>query len=721
MPTEGTPKASPSPVWPGSRLGCLGAGLRFSTVRTTALTALVTLAVFLAAMAGSFHFMSLHSAAVSEVTERTHPLRDAAQEMEINVGEFATSVDRYLHNPSPAHRLKAEEDVREFLRALDRFRSLASDAEQVAAAERAEASFASLARTGRMLVTLQDQEDVLRSSVHATADAVASHLDRLERMLLADSASADDAGSRPGTGHSMVHVLRRLVNEATLELVRRDGHTTADDGGPVPWGEAGLEALQAASADLGDRAPDLRDTASLWQAYAGRLEELLTVRARIDREFDLFEGDRQALDDLLDEQVQVLAGQAAASAERRANESRRAVVLVTIGGLIIVFVVTIGAWWLSAETVRRKLSRIETIMLAIAAEENPAALSMPAAPEDKNRLPDEFETIASLLCRLGERVLKQRRLLQEQNQSLEATVREQTLALATAVEQLKGELVQRDAIERELEGERNAARAANQAKSVFLANMSHELRTPLNAIIGFAELLQLQLAEARTSGRQGEYAQLIGEAGRHLLGLIEDVLDAARLEVGRLSISPTDVAVADLIAECTRICQGRAAESHVGLTASCRPPDLVIFSDPIRLRQILINLIVNAVKFSPTGGTVDVGGHLEDDRVVLTVTDQGVGMSDEEIVRALQPFAQLHEGLSRKWEGLGLGLTIANGLCAALDGRLEIRSRKGAGTAVRVVLPRVWEVRPPTDNGAGVLPPAITPSGGGTGWAIATV
>ena len=192
----------------------------------------------------------------------------------------------------------------------------------------------------------------------------------------------------------------------------------------------------------------------------------------------------------------------------------------------------------------------------------------------------------------------------------------------------------------------------NQTKSNFLALMSHELRTPLNAIIGFSELLSTELYGPLGDLRYREYASDIHGAGRHLLALINDILDLSKAEAGKLDLHFEPVEIAALFNDCVKLIAGRAHENGFSLSVHARE-DLPLFdADALRVKQILLNLLSNAVKFTPSGGQVDVSAELaEDSGFVIRVRDTGIGMLPELIPIALEPFSQIASPLARTVEG----------------------------------------------------------------------
>lgn len=230
------------------------------------------------------------------------------------------------------------------------------------------------------------------------------------------------------------------------------------------------------------------------------------------------------------------------------------------------------------------------------------------------------------------------------------------------------------------------AELASKAKSEFIANMSHELRTPLNAIIGFADMLGfLKIAEPQ---KVVQYSSYIKQAAEHLLMLINGILDLSKIQAGSLTVEPEPLKLGDALASCLMIIEGRAKEKHIEISNLCPPTLPVIHADPLRVKQILINILSNAVKFTPSNGRVTIEGKArEDGFVTLTITDTGVGMTQQELEIAKRPFGQVESSLSRTNEGTGLGLPISVALVRLHGGSLRIESEKGKGTQISIDLP----------------------------------
>jgi signal transduction histidine kinase len=237
------------------------------------------------------------------------------------------------------------------------------------------------------------------------------------------------------------------------------------------------------------------------------------------------------------------------------------------------------------------------------------------------------------------------------------------------------------------------AESANRAKTDFLAHMSHEFRTPLNAIIGFSDLMRAEVYGPIDSPRYKEYIGDIADAGNHLLGLIDKVLDVAKIEAGKVEAQPVPVDISDLLQNCADLIRQPLAERQLTLEMSLSPTLPPVMADPQHLRQIVLNLLSNAVKFTLAGGEVSIGAARRaandtgEEGIEIWVTDTGIGIAPADIAKALAPFGQVRTNANTAQQGTGLGLPITKSLTELNGGRFEIRSEPGKGTRVSIHFP----------------------------------
>jgi cell cycle sensor histidine kinase DivJ len=248
-------------------------------------------------------------------------------------------------------------------------------------------------------------------------------------------------------------------------------------------------------------------------------------------------------------------------------------------------------------------------------------------------------------------------------------------------------MTERKRQEQALEDARAEAERANAAKSRFLATMSHELRTPLNAIIGFSDMLTKESALLLDAKRRHEYAGLINDSGQHLLAVINGILDMSKIETDNFEITPESFAPARVIAQCCELLTLRANEAGVRLEEmpAADLPEMV--ADKRALKQILLNLLSNAIRFTDRGGKVTIGARAEAGSITFAVEDNGVGINDQDLARVGEPYFQARASYDRRHGGTGLGLSIVKGLVRLHGGEMTIRSRVGEGTRVGVRLP----------------------------------
>lgn len=241
--------------------------------------------------------------------------------------------------------------------------------------------------------------------------------------------------------------------------------------------------------------------------------------------------------------------------------------------------------------------------------------------------------------------------------------------------------------EENLRKAKQEAEAANAAKTRFLANMSHELRTPLNAIIGFSEIINGELFGALGNARYLDYSGDILRSGRHLLEVINSVLDLSRSETGKMILDVRDVDMREILQECVPMVSEQARDAGLEFAVRGMEEKLPFHGDPAKLRQIFLNLLSNAIKFTPRGGYIWAEARHTGTGIAVTVGDSGIGMSPDDVAVALTPFGQVDNRLERRYEGAGLGLPLTRAFVELHGGQMNFESARGAGTRVTVSFP----------------------------------
>jgi signal transduction histidine kinase len=351
------------------------------------------------------------------------------------------------------------------------------------------------------------------------------------------------------------------------------------------------------------------------------------------------------------------AGQSKAEAFAAIDSATaRGVALIAFGLLAATFAAIVGG--------RRFLQEPISCLLQFATEwrhgNYDARVNIRHPASEIGHLGATFNVMADALGARYAAQMRAERELRELNATLEIRVEERTVELASA----------------------------NRAKSMFLANMSHELRTPLNAIIGFGEMMHREIMGPIGMPAYKEYAQHIYESGMHLLSLVEEMLDLAKVEAGKLQIDRVLTRPGTLFAESLVMLRSTAESAKVEVVADDDPSNWpVLQGDPVKLKQVFVNLIGNAIKFTPAGGRVTVSSELDEAGLRIRIRDTGIGIRAQDIPLVLQPFYRVNSVLDGKHQGAGLGLPFAKSVVELHGGTLEIDSELGIGTTVTVVLP----------------------------------
>jgi signal transduction histidine kinase/CHASE3 domain sensor protein len=557
-------------------------------------------------------------------------------------------------------------------------------------------------------------------TLEAAVNARLVSLDSIARVEKAGRTDLSAAVIRTSRGPAQMATVRRIVgeirsNEDSLLVVRRASETASIE---ITAGVIILGALVAAVlAFLVNRNFDvaLRDRrVALTELRAAneRLQE-----GAIELEFQAEAAQNAAAEAELASEHASEAKVAAQESERRAERLQVATEVLTtalerdeVAALIVDQAMqavggTSGALATLEENGKDLCFRaVHNISVVAVGATLPLSHSLPICSAVRERRPIILETAAEVAARFPE-VVKQHEIDEvrsvaafplmlddkvtgvllvrfDHEQALDAADR----SLMNAMSRIAAETFERVRLFEAERDARYAAESANRAKAAFLASMSHELRTPLQAALGFAQLVRSGVY-GEVNEQQSEVLGRVERSQTHLSRLIDDILDFARLEAGRVRIESKPVAVADVIADVAPLVEPQAAKKNVELSLLPPAPGLIVMADRQRLQQILVNLVGNAIKFTPENGTIRVGAQKDTTKAIVFIQDTGKGIPTDRLQSIFEPFVQVEDSLTRTATGAGLGLAISRDLARAMGGDLTVASELGKGSTFTIVLP----------------------------------
>ncbi len=589
---------------------------------------------------------------ITAITDIAHPLVLLSEEMEVNAVGSGLAVMSYLQRQNTSHIARFDEDRAQFKAYLAKYQQLAATPELKGFYGKIGVLYAQYEGLGAELIK---QKDAQRQFQGFLAQAIT------EMQTIRD----DNFDSRKMANDPVLN--QNLKNVQLLTEIQRDiGGVylvlTNDVLISSPDNILANETRIAAIRDRYDgytRLAAAHDEATWLTEMSNRIgDSIRLINSFIEYEKSIsgnltqFNELRNQLDNLLENGIQRLAAQRLATAQSNARSEAEKVYRIAIYGGSLGVIMAIFLVASMSRTIIRPLRHMTDAMNGLDIEKLGQQL--------KVKRDNEIGILANALNLMSERLANQ--------------VKKHTCELAD--------------INKELQLAVTAANEASYAKSQFLANMSHEMRTPLNAIIGFSDMLKQEIMGPIGNEHYLGYAKDINDSGVHLLRLISEILDVSRIEAGRVEIADDRVNIKDTVSACTRLINERAESKNIALHVKIADdlPDLR--ADQLRVKQILINLVGNAVKFTPAGGEVFITGLLSADReITLSVADTGVGIAAEDQPAAMAVFGQVSNSISSLNEGVGLGLPLSKALAEQHGGKFTLQSKLGRGTIVTVTFP----------------------------------
>lgn len=581
---------------------------------------------------------------VSHLADTQNPLAKAADELEINVVEAGLAALKYVAQPSPAHRERFLDQHADVLKHLEEFESLATRDDLITLGVRFKSTYTQYHQLALRLIDTRDRTDELR---HLVAEEVASVLKTLD--------------NQPG-GDAQTTVRRHLVQFLVMIALPSDHPTRSSDPTPIPDIVTLGRSVQQRS--VLPVAGQISERLGALVALSAELRESEADSGRLSDEFvDI----RRRLDDLLDDEMQVATRSALIQVVESSRATARDVWHQGLAALAITALAGLLGVLHVSRSVALPLRRLHESVRAAAAGRWTPLPPVPSlgANDELGAVLREFNSMCTQVAHAHEEL----RVL---NKDLQQQVEARTAALSDTVRQLQ---------------------AANAARATFLANMSHELRTPLNAIIGFSELLRSGAA-ATDSDKHREYLDDILHSATHLLAIINQILDLARIDAGQVLVDETPFDAEGVIEECLRMVSRAALERNISIenTVESAPS---LMGDVRLVRQCLLNLLTNAIKYNRRGGRLRVAVDRRPAELAIVIADTGIGMRSNELARMTEPFVRGGNVYVRSEDGVGLGLALVKRYIELHGGKLQFESETGKGTVARLIFPadRICEIR----------------------------
>lgn len=645
--TSGLP---PSPTVPEG--GKSKARRRNSIVTWFAVSAGVVILVFLLDVLYMVLSVSQLESEITTITDIAHPLVLLSEEMEVNAIGSGLAVMSYLQRQNASHVARFDEDRAQFKAYLAKYQKLAAPPELKGFSGKIGVLYAQYEGLGAELIKQKDAQRQFQGLLtQAITEMQTIRDDNFDSREIAN----DPALNQNWKKAQFLAELQRDIGGVYL-LLTNDVLISSPDN------ILANETRTAAIRDRYDgytRLASAHDEAAWLMEMSTRIDDSIRLinsfieyEKSISSNLTQFNDLRDQLDNLLDNEIQRVAAHRLATAQSNARSEAEKIYRIAIYGGSLGVIMAIFLVASMSRTIIRPLRLMTDATNALDIEK----LGQQFNVKRDNEIGILANALNLMSARLADQVKKHTCELADINKELQ-------LAVTTANE-------------------------ASYAKSQFLANMSHEMRTPLNAIIGFSDMLKQEIMGPIGNKHYLGYAKDINDSGVHLLGLISEILDVSRIEAGRVETADDRVNIKDTVSACMRLIGERAESKDIALHIKIADdlPDLR--ADQLRVKQILINLVGNAVKFTPAGGEVFITGLLSAGReITLSVADTGVGIAVEDQPAAMAVFGQVGNSISSLNEGTGLGLPLSKALAEQHGGKFTLQSEPGRGTVVTVTFP----------------------------------
>lgn len=611
----------------------------------------------------SYNYVKKIDRKLRQIVSVEEPLEYAVLEMEINAGETARAVLDYVRELAPEHLEKLRDSEADFERFAAEFERLAETDEE--------------RRLGQEVAGLYEEFKVLGDEIVALADRRQGTLETFRRNAMEIDELIDEKIQKaidttiPGglKKWQAAAALNKHIDKSFAAIQGYVLHPNPALRREVENTEADFERFVALYRGTKLSAEEAALLSQVERDFAEAVEagtQIITVADRLNTQLELFEAHLEGMDALLDDQIQPLihAETVAAADDAKASTNQAALhlLVLTLGGIGIAIAAAWVIHWSIVGPIRALVRGSEMI--------GDGNLDYRITIESR----DEFGILAVAFNSMVEKLVRARQTVADGRAQLERKVADRTAELVGLAEDLR---VARD-----------AARTADRAKSEFLASMSHELRTPLNAIIGFSEIISTEAFGPVGSVRYREYGSDILESGQHLLGLINDILDLSKIESGVDELHEDLIEIPQIVRSALNMMEHRAEQDGIKLQLELADQLPVLRADERKLKQILVNMLSNAVKFTKTGGKVTLKAWCrKDSGHVFQIVDTGIGIAPEDIPKALSRFGQVDGDLNRQYEGTGLGLPLSKALVEIHAGVFDLQSKVGVGTTITLRFP----------------------------------